>query len=275
MKNTLIQDINNYVTYLNEIGLSVSIHGKAVSGMIEHNIHTNPFCAFVKANEEALKKCVRCQQKVLAAYNGDMLFGMCHAGVEEYVFYATPRCFISVSGYGIDNCKAAERITRLTDEYTISKTELINIYERGLKKQKEDIKRLKTLIKPLCHMLSLLELTLGDVTAIQSKSKNFDAILSFIQKNIMQDIKILDIADACCCSESTVSHLFKENMGMSLKKYLLTERLKRAEKLISTSDLPIGSIASLCGFSDTNYFSTAFKKFTGKNPTQYRKKLGG
>lgn len=272
MKNTLIQDINDYITYLSSKGLWVSVHGRNVSGMLEHNVHTNPFCAYVKSNEDAWKKCVKCQQKVFSAYNGNMIFGMCHAGVEEYVFYATPKCFISVSGYAIDGSRAKEKISALTNEFTLNKAELIKIYERGLKKEKEDINVLRTLIKPLCHMLSLLELTLGNIKDIESKNKTFDSVLAYIQKSIMQDVTIRDVADACACSESTVSHLFKEHTGMSVKSYIMKERIKKAEKLISTSDLPIGSIAALCGFSNTNYFSTAFKKYTGKSPIKYRKK---
>ena len=271
MKNDLIKDINKYISYLEEKGLSVSVHGRPISGLLEHNVHKSPFCAYIKSNEDAWKKCVKCQQKVFSAYNGDMLFGMCHAGVEEYVFLVSPKCFVSVSGYAIDVRRAKERISALTNEFAIDKAELIKIYERGLKKEKECESELRVLIKPLCHMLALLELTLGNVKDIESKSKTFDSVLAYIQKNIMYDITIRDIADACSCSESTVSHLFKENMGVSLKKYLLDERLARAKKLIETSDLPIGSIAALCGFSDSGYFSTLFRKRLGKSPSEYRK----
>lgn len=270
MKNNLIKDINNYISYLESKGLSVSVHGKTVSGLLEHNLHRNPFCEFIKTNADAQKKCVRCQQKTLSAYNGDFLFGMCHAGVEEYVFYASPKCFISISGYAINSEKAAERIKSIANEFSFDKKELFYIYEKALKKEKENEDNLRIIVKPLCHMLLLLELTLGDIKETESKSKTFDSVLSFIQKNIMQDITIKDIADACALSQSTVSHIFKENMGVPLKKYLMEERLKRAEKLILTSDLSVSSIAALCGFSDTSYFSTVFKKKTGKSPLEYR-----
>ena len=270
MKDNLIRDINNYISYLNSKGFSVSVHGKNIGGLIENNIHNNPYCTFVKTNDEAWKKCVQCQQNVFNAYNSDYLFGMCYAGVEEYVFYVNDKTFISISGYGIDKEKAKKRMERLSREYHFDKLELLTVYEQGLMHKKENISELKILIKPLCHMLSLLQITIGDVRSIESKSKTFDSILAFVQRNIMQDITLRSIADACACSESTVSHLFKEYTDQSVKKYINNLRIKQAEKLLLTTDLPIGNIATLCGFTDTNYFSTAFKKSVGLPPMKYR-----
>ena len=270
MKDNLISDINNYISYLNSKGFSVSVHGKNIAGFIENNIHNNPYCTFVKTNDEAWKKCVQCQQNVFNAYNNDYLFGMCYAGVEEYVFYVDDKTFISISGYGIDKEKAKKRMERLSREYHFDKLELLTVYEQGLMHKKENISELKILIKPLCHMLSLLQITIGDVRSIESKSKTFDSILAFVQRNIMQDITLRSIADACACSESTVSHLFKEYTNQSVKKYINNLRIKQAERLLLTTDLPIGNIAILCGFTDTNYFSTAFKKSVGLSPVKYR-----
>ena len=105
-----MRDINNYISYLNSKGFSVSVHGKNIGGLIENNIHNNPYCTFVKTKDEAWKKCVQCQQNVFNAYNNDYLFGMCYAGVEEYVFYVNDKTFISISGYGIDKEKAEKLV---------------------------------------------------------------------------------------------------------------------------------------------------------------------
>ena len=271
MENKLIEDINNYISYLNNNGLSVSVHGKIIDGLLEHNIHENPFCTFVKTNDEAWKKCVKCQQKVFSRCNKDYLFGMCYAGVEEYVFYVDDKTFISDSRYGIDKEKATERISRLSREYHFDKSELLTIYEQGLMHEKENISELKVLVKPLCHMLSLLQITIGEISSLQSKNKTFDSILAYVQRNIMQDITLQDISSACACSESTVSHLFKEYTNQSVKKYMNELRIKQSEKLLLTTNLPISNIASLCGFADANYFSTAFKKRFGLSPVKFRK----
>lgn len=153
MKNNLINDINSYINYLNSKGLSVSVHGKTISGLIENNIHKNSYCTFIKTRDEAWKQCVKCQQKVLKAYNNDYLFGMCHAGVEEYVFYVDDKTFVSISGYGIDKEKAVERINRLSYKYHFDKSELLTVYEQGLIHKKENMSELKMLVNLISQIL--------------------------------------------------------------------------------------------------------------------------
>ena len=272
MDNSLINDINNYISYLNSNNLFISVHGKLVSGLLEHNIHMNPYCSFIKTNDEAWDNCVKCQQKVFDAYNHDCLFGMCWAGVEEYVFYVDSKTFISVSGYGIKKNKATERINRLSRDYKFNISELQDVYKNGLKHQEENIDELEILIKPLCHMLNLLKLSLGNFSQTESKNKLFDSILAYIQRNYTHDITLRNTADACACSESTVSHLFKQYTNQSVKKYINTLRIKQAEKLLVTSDLPIEKVANLCGYTDSNYFSTCFKRRYKFSPKYYRER---
>ncbi|MBQ7654675.1 MAG: helix-turn-helix transcriptional regulator [Clostridia bacterium] len=120
-------------------------------------------------------------------------------------------------------------------------------------------------------MLSLLNMLPFHDREIQSANKTFDSILSFVNRNYMNNITLSEIASACSCSESTVSHLFKLHTGISAQKYIINLRLKQAEKLLSTSSLPITEIAFLCGFNNSNYFSTVFKKAKGISPSDYSK----
>ena len=119
-------------------------------------------------------------------------------------------------------------------------------------------------------MLNLLKLSLGNFSQTESKNKLFDSILAYIQRNYTHDITLRNTADACACSESTVSHLFKQYTNQSVKKYINTLRIKQAEKLLVTSDLPIEKVANLCGYTDSNYFSTCFKRRYKFSPKYYR-----
>ena len=76
MKESLITDINNYIPFLNSIGYYVTVHGKRIAGLPEHNVHNNPFCSFVKTNSAAREYCMNCRQKI---YNksGEGIFSEC------------------------------------------------------------------------------------------------------------------------------------------------------------------------------------------------------
>ena len=276
MKEKLIYDINRYISYLNNNGLFVTVHGKGISGLLEHNIHRNPFCSLVKTDPNAWQKCIQCQQKVFKEYKKEFFFGMCYAGVEEYVFFANDKIFVSVSGYGINEEKAIERIEYLSREYFLDKESLLYVYKNGLKKEKENEEQLTTLIKPLCYMLNFLQFIILDIPErVETKSVLFDSMLNYVQFNFMNEITIRDIAQACACSQSTVCHVFKQYTGKSIKKYIDNLRINQAKRLLSTSDLPINRIAQLCGFSNINYFPTAFKKQIGISPTEHRRQING
>ena len=51
------------------------------------------------------------------------------------------------------------------------------------------------------------------------------------------------------------------------------ERIEKAKSLLETTSLKTGKIAMMVGYRDTNYFSLAFKKHTGKSPTKYREEM--
>lgn len=71
-------------------------------------------------------------------------------------------------------------------------------------------------------------------------------------------------------SESYFSHVFKKEAGQSFTNYVNFARINKAKDLLKNSDLKINEIAAMVGLENANYFSTLFKKLTGKSPNQYR-----
>lgn len=65
--------------------------------------------------------------------------------------------------------------------------------------------------------------------------------------------------------------LFGQGMQRSFKQYLLEERIKRAKKLLKTSDDTITEICEKVGIPNPSYFTQQFKRHTGCLPTEYRK----
>ena len=74
----------------------------------------------------------------------------------------------------------------------------------------------------------------------------------------------------CSVSESYLSSLFKKETGTTITDYINSTRIRQALILLNTSSLPIGEVASRCGFLDSNYFSRIFKKQLGLSPREYR-----
>ncbi len=65
---------------------------------------------------------------------------------------------------------------------------------------------------------------------------------------------------------------FKKEYGKSPLEYLTFLRLAQAKELLIQDDfVSIEDVAMRCGFSDSFYFSTCFKKHEGISPLSYRK----
>jgi AraC-like DNA-binding protein len=66
--------------------------------------------------------------------------------------------------------------------------------------------------------------------------------------------------------------LFKKEMHLSPRQYLLALRMSHASRLLRHSRSSIDEIAAGCGFADRYHFSKAFRKEFGIPPAEYRKK---
>jgi AraC-like DNA-binding protein len=64
-----------------------------------------------------------------------------------------------------------------------------------------------------------------------------------------------------------------QDNGTNYQTLLNTARQEVAEHLLETTHCSMQDIADLCGFSAVKNFSSAFKRWTGMSPTQYRSSL--
>lgn len=62
-----------------------------------------------------------------------------------------------------------------------------------------------------------------------------------------------------------------ERTGSSFHQYLISLRLKQAEWLLTSGELPISEISAESGFSSDKTFYRTFREHYGKTPGEYRK----
>lgn len=98
------------------------------------------------------------------------------------------------------------------------------------------------------------------------------AVRKRLEKEYHRDLDLKTIAAQHRISVSYLSHIFKENMGVSLLRYLLECRVKAAGEFLTKTAMPISEVAKKSGFHDCSNFSRTFKRETGYSPRQYRKK---
>jgi YesN/AraC family two-component response regulator len=76
-------------------------------------------------------------------------------------------------------------------------------------------------------------------------------------------------------NENYLGKLFQKETGQRFTAYMYEQRMLLAKRLISNNpDILVQEIARKTGYGDNaQYFSIAFKKYTGLSPSDYRKKL--
>lgn len=75
------------------------------------------------------------------------------------------------------------------------------------------------------------------------------------------------ISEYCNCSSSTLERYFQKETGQTAMRYLKIIRMKHAKDLVLKTNMPVKSIAAMVGFSEPDYFSTAFREYYKISPT--------
>ena len=102
-------------------------------------------------------------------------------------------------------------------------------------------------------------------------NKIVQSVKDYTEQNISKDFSISELCNAINISRTKLYEAFKDEQNRGVSSYIRETRLKKANKLLKTTDLPIWHVAQEVGFSDYNYFSRVYKKHYGKSPKGYRK----
>lgn len=100
-----------------------------------------------------------------------------------------------------------------------------------------------------------------------------ELICKYIQDNYSYQFTLATLSELFHFNEAYLSSLFKTHTKLNFSDYLLMVRMKKAEELMKDTDLKLTDIAQLVGYSNSSYFSTAFKKFYHISPSVYREQL--
>ncbi len=116
----------------------------------------------------------------------------------------------------------------------------------------------------------LFKSTQGEYIAHNTRSKIKSAHTYMTENYTDTTLKIEDVAKTFDMSTKYFRTLFKKLYNSTPTQYLISLRLQTAVNFLIESNLSIGQIAELSGFSDVYYFSKLFKTRFGVSPKDYR-----
>jgi len=94
---------------------------------------------------------------------------------------------------------------------------------------------------------------------------------SFVDQHYNEELRLTHIAKACRVSEDHLSHVFSQQTGHPLTRYIGAVRIGHAMFLLSRTKLDITEICFEVGYQSISQFNRAFRAMKGMSPSQYRK----
>lgn len=99
--------------------------------------------------------------------------------------------------------------------------------------------------------------------------KQISAITEHIRSNYGQELSLGALSRRFGLSESCLCRKFKAVTGMGLNEYITNVRIHNAAQLLAAGDLTVTEVANRCGYADSNYFASVFKKIKGTTPLKF------
>ncbi len=110
----------------------------------------------------------------------------------------------------------------------------------------------------------------NNISLNQSVKEYVDYTVEYFQKNFHSQLPMSEIAQKLFISETYLSRIFKQIMGMTPHKYLSNVRIINAKRLLESRTMSVSDVATACGFNNLVSFSRAFKQLQGCSPKEYQ-----
>lgn len=118
--------------------------------------------------------------------------------------------------------------------------------------------------------------------ALGLQDKRFDAAavhpgvrraLRWVDEHIDEPVSVANLVSASRMSTAHFYQQFTQTLGTSPKDYVLRTKITRAQELLRKPGSTVTAVAYALGFSSSQHFSTAFRRYAGTTPSEYREWL--
>jgi AraC-like DNA-binding protein len=139
--------------------------------------------------------------------------------------------------------------------------------QKKIKAGKQEEERKKEKYKTSALLPETVDQVLPKLTRLMQEEKVF----------LDPDLSLQKLSQHLHVHYNHLSQIINEHMGKSFNDYINSYRIEEARKKLADpaeSQKTVLEIAYDTGFYSKSVFNTAFKKFTGMTPSQYKKKVG-
>lgn len=121
----------------------------------------------------------------------------------------------------------------------------------------------------LCHYTSV-EGTIEDLSG-RLTYQQVRWVIDFIQAHLDQDLSLEMLAQQTGFSPYHFARLFRQTIGESPHQFVLRQRIERAQRLLTDTDMSLAHVALESGFANQSHLAQTFKRHLGLTPRAYRR----
>lgn len=271
-------------------GVHINFHDKSGISRINPQIekiltpylyHNNPFCNFVKRNNNFFHECVNQKYKLYSACCEKIkpFYGRCYTGIEEFVFpiWCDQKliAIFCVGLFSVDFEKTMKTIRRNAAAMGADPSQCIKVYQDVVKKVDIPVVEMSNDMLLICDCISnlyrnYLIIENASSSGITHNDYIIDTTVDFIRNNYKRNLTLKLLATNCHCNPSYLSHIFKEKTKIGIIDFIHNIRIENAKAMLDYSNYSITDIANYIGYDDSGYFTRVFKRLIGLTPTAYR-----
>ncbi|MHB9024876.1 MAG: helix-turn-helix transcriptional regulator [Armatimonadota bacterium] len=122
------------------------------------------------------------------------------------------------------------------------------------------------------YLLTQLGITVTRSAPVFTHRQIVESIITYIDFKHGIDVSACTIAKQMDLSREYISRIFHAEMGVSLREYLLRERIVTACHLLKETNLSIKVIAVRLGYETTSNFTRAFTRLLHLSPSAFRQR---
>lgn len=101
--------------------------------------------------------------------------------------------------------------------------------------------------------------------------RRIDAVRNFIDENFQQAVTLSQLAAIVHLSVRQLNQIFRRELGMTPRQYLIEKRMQRAWQLLADGGLQVQQVAERVGYANLAAFSDRFRRHFGHSPRHLRR----
>lgn len=98
-------------------------------------------------------------------------------------------------------------------------------------------------------------------------------VSDYIESHLADNVPLAELASLVDYSPFHFARAFKRSFGLPPHRYHVNRRIERAKELLAVPSNSVTAVGLAVGFAETSSFSAAFRKATGRAPSDYRREV--